>query len=193
MSNKKHILERYDENLNDRAEQIISDLKTSIGILAILCIALIIGLSVALSKKSDVPAERQEMTIGDIESYEDFAELTHNDSLTMMAVAFAIQETKCQNISSPDGKYVGYLQMSEILVRETNNILGKKLYSYDDRRDWNCCLAMFATIMDSKNPQLDIDAAIDIWNKNCPHLYRKQVKIYYGFMLEIAAIIAGIE
>lgn len=185
-------MKRYDENLNDRAEQIISDLKTSVSVLSIICIVLIIALAVVVSKKS-ASAEKQEITAEEIEYFEEAAELTHNDSLTMMAVAFAIQETKCQNISSPDGKYVGYLQMSEILVRETNNIIGKKLYSYEDRRDWNCCLAMFATIMDSKNPQLDIDAAIDIWNKNCPHLYRKQVKIYYDFMLEIAAIIAGVN
>jgi len=149
-------------------------------VIIVLLLIINICITAKILNKEDIIAE-------EIEEVEEVAEpiLSREDTIVAMSVAFAIQETKCQDLTSSDGKYVGYLQMSEILIREVNNILGKKIFSYNDRHDWNCCIAMFSIIMDDKNPELDINKAIDIWNKYCPAVYRKSVIIYYEFMLKI--------
>lgn len=173
---------RFDNDLNDHADEIIRRLRVKN---IFLWVALLFGLSCNLvawvknTKQEVKPELLQEETLTE----EISKELTHSDSLVCMAIAFAIQETKCNDLVSPCGNYVGYLQMSEILVREVNNILGKRVYTYDDRRDWGSCIAMLSIIMESKNPTLDIEKAINIWNLYCPNAYRNAVRNYYRFLL----------
>lgn len=123
-----------------------------------------------------------------VEDYE-IPSLSREDSLILMATSLAIIETKCQNLTSSCGRFVGYLQMSSYWVDFCNKQIGHKMFNYKDRGDWNCCVAMFNIIMDTLNPQLDMDRTIDIWNKYCPKSYRRQAKIYYEFLLQTLAII----
>lgn len=155
----------------------------AICLLASLCICLLtanLNKSRRLTESERIIAEMVAEEVGDTP---DTVCLFREDSLVAMATAFAIVETKCQNLTSDCGKYVGYLQMSTPLVDFVNDELGRKVFSYEDRGDWQCCLVMFSVIMDVKNPDLDIDTAVDIWNKHCPKTYRRQVKIYYEFLL----------
>lgn len=112
--------------------------------------------------------------------------LNRSDSIIIMATAISIIETKCQDLTSKNGLFVGYLQMSSGLVDKANKILGRKQFTYNDRHDWSSCVAMFAVLMDDMNPTLDIDRTIDIWNRYCHSVYRKQVKTYYKFLLDVA-------
>lgn len=179
-------MKRYDENLNDRANEIIWKWKrrfiitfsSAIYLVAMVCL-LCFRLEKAQNQSKQEPIVQQEYI------YED---ISRSDSICLMATAFAIIESKCQDVTSPDNKYVGYLQMSEILVREVNNILKEQgsdvRFTYDDRHDWQCNLTMFSIVMEKHNPTLDIDRAVDIWNKRCHHVYRNQVKIYYQFLVD---------
>lgn len=106
------------------------------------------------------------------------------DSVELMAEAFAIQESRCTpDAVSPDGKYVGCLQISKIMVREANRLLGEDLYSYDDRYNQDYSVAMFKVVMEHRNPELSVDRAVDIWNKNCPASYRRNIHHYYDSLM----------
>lgn len=107
------------------------------------------------------------------------------DTIFAMADAFAMQESRMtENAVSPCGKYVGCLQISEIMVREANRVLGEKLYSYSDRYDAGCSYGMFKAVMEYHNPTLNIEKAVDIWNEKAPKAYRENVKNYYTTILE---------
>jgi hypothetical protein len=107
--------------------------------------------------------------------------LTREDTLTAMFNAFVMQESKGDVLAvSPYGMYVGCLQISKIMVREANRLIGDSIYSYNDRLDPDCCLGMFMAVMNGRNPNLDIDRAIDLWNIRCPDDYRNNVKTYYN-------------
>lgn len=107
------------------------------------------------------------------------------DTIFAMADAFAMQESRMtEDAVSPCGKYIGCLQISEIMVRETNRVLGEELYSYSDRYDAGCSYGMFKAVMEHHNPTLNIDKAVDIWNGKAPKTYRENVKNYYTTILE---------
>lgn len=107
------------------------------------------------------------------------------DTIFAMADAFAMQESRMiEDAVSPCGKYVGCLQISEIMVREANRVLGEELYTYDDRYDAGCSYGMFKAVMEHHNPTLNIDKAVDIWNGKAPKSYRENVKNYYTTILE---------
>lgn len=107
------------------------------------------------------------------------------DTIFAMADAFAIQESRMtEDAVSPCGKYVGCLQISEIMVREANRVLGEELYSYNDRYDAGCSYGMFKAVMEHHNPNLDIEKAINLWNEYAPQSYRDNVKAYFYANLE---------
>ncbi len=71
---------------------------------------------------------------------------------------------------SKNGLYVGYLQISEILVRECNRIVGYKKYTYNDRYDKQKSIGMFIDFMEEHNPEGNKEKAIRLWNSgdlNC--------------------------
>jgi len=107
------------------------------------------------------------------------------DTIFAMADAFAMQESRMNaDVVSPCGKYVGCLQISEIMVREANRVLGEELYSYSDRYNAGCSYGMFKAVMEHHNPTLNIDKAVDIWNEKAPETYRENVKNYYVTILK---------
>ncbi len=79
--------------------------------------------------------------------------------------AIAMVESECQpNKVSRNGLYVGYLQISEILVRECNRIVGYKKYTYADRYDKQKSIAMFIDFQEHYNPDGNMERAIRLWN-----------------------------
>ena len=110
------------------------------------------------------------------------------DTLLALATAFAIQESELKEDSvSPCGNYVGCLQISVIMVAEANRLLGYVQYvttaDRDDRLNKYNSLEIFRIVQSHHNPDLDVDKAIDIWNKNAPRQYRENVKYYYEQLL----------
>lgn len=102
------------------------------------------------------------------------------DTIFAMADAFAMQESRMtEDAVSECGTHVGCLQISPIMVREANRILGEELYSYDDRLDAGCSYGIFKVVMEHHNPELDIDKACKIWNKRHKKTYSDNIKTYY--------------
>ena len=79
--------------------------------------------------------------------------------------AIAMVESQGQpNVVSKNGLYVGYLQISEILVRECNRIVGYKKYTYADRYDKQKSIDMFIDYQEFYNPDGNMECAIRLWN-----------------------------
>ena len=89
------------------------------------------------------------------------------------AVIEAIAKVESEGIPSKvsrNGLYVGYLQISEILVRECNRIVGYKKYTYADRYDKQKSINMFIDYQEHYNPDGNMERAIRLWNSgdlNC--------------------------
>lgn len=111
--------------------------------------------------------------------------MSREDTINAMALAFAKQESNFDHRAvSPCGRWVGCLQISEIMVREANRIVGFDCFCYDDRYDRQGSYAIFRIIQEHKNPKLEIDKAIDLWNPRCGQVYRGAVKKYFEYNLQ---------
>lgn len=65
---------------------------------------------------------------------------------------------------SSNGKWVGCMQISEILVREVNNIIGQKKYTYADRYSREKSREMFIIYQERYNKEGNMEKAIRLWN-----------------------------
>ena len=114
----------------------------------------------------------------------DVARMSREDTINAMALAFAQQESQFNHTAvSPCGRWVGCLQLSEIMVREANRIVGFDCFNYDDRYDRQGSYAIFKIVQEHHNPNLEIDRAIDLWNPGCGSDYRGSVKKYFKYNL----------
>ena len=93
------------------------------------------------------------------------------------------------------GRYVGYLQISQVLVRECNRILGKKVFTYADRYDKQKSIEMFITYMERFNPEGNIEKAIRLWNSgdlNCMN-HKASTDGYYRRVMNKFSVQATME
>lgn len=97
-------------------------------------------------------------------------------ALSRLAHAFAVVESN-DNPKAYNKKEnaVGWLQIRPCMVREANRIIGEDIYTLSDRWDSITSIAIFHTVMMEKNPSLDIDKAIEIWNPNASPAYRHSI------------------
>ena len=79
------------------------------------------------------------------------------------AISF-VESTGRANAVSPCGKYVGYLQISKILVRQCNILAGYEKYNYNDRYSIDKSINMFIEYQERYNPEGNIEKAIRLWN-----------------------------
>lgn len=79
------------------------------------------------------------------------------------------------NENARNGKYVGTLQISPIMVREANRINGYKKYSLSDRNDSLMSANIFKDIMQHHNKEKSIRKAVIIWRGKYNKNYRKKV------------------
>lgn len=72
------------------------------------------------------------------------------------------------------GRYVGYLQISKILVRECNQILGKQAFTYEDRYDKQKSIDMFIVFQEHFNKEGNMEKAIRLWNSGDPNCMNRK-------------------
>lgn len=176
-----------DENLNDCSEEIISDLvkentrkRKEQCWLILLDILLVVAILVLLW--TNISSHKEIISLEKQLEQEEYSEhfINKSDTLTAMIVAFATQESRfIETAKSFDGKYQGCLQIGTILVDDVNRILDTNKYSYKDRLSIDKSIEMFKIMNDYYNPSLDIDKAVNIWNRYCPTSYRNNVKRVY--------------
>lgn len=117
--------------------------------------------------------------------YDSIPQMSREDTINAMAMAFAQQESQFNHTAvSPCGRWVGCLQLSKIMVREANRIVGFDCFNYDDRYDRQTSYAIFKIVQQHNNPNLEIDRAITVWNPGCESDYRDSVKKYFKYNLK---------
>ena len=152
--------------------------KQSNGLMAFsVILALTATIFLALPRETVVEVKPPQL---DTIIYDSIPQMSREDTINAMALAFAQQESQFNHTAvSPCGKWVGCLQLSEIMVREANRIVGFDCFNYNDRYDRQGSYAIFKIVQQHHNPNLEIDRAIDIWNRYCPLEYRNNVKKYF--------------
>lgn len=82
-------------------------------------------------------------------------------------VIHAIAKTESRldsTIVSPCGSFVGYLQISKIMVRDCNQRAGYQKFTYDDRFSKEKSIDIFCDVQKHYNPERDKEKAIRLWN-----------------------------
>ena len=86
------------------------------------------------------------------------------------------------NPRAVNGKYVGYLQIAPIIVKDCNRILAKKKstlrFTLQDRYSKEKSIAMFCIYQKFYNPRNSIERAIRLWNGG-PHFTVSSTQGYY--------------
>ena len=85
------------------------------------------------------------------------------DEWQLLIKAISVVESG-ENPKAVNGQHAGLLQISPICVRECNNIVGKKKYTYKDRFSREKSIEMFNVIQSKYNPGKDFERAIRLWN-----------------------------
>ena len=118
------------------------------------------------------------------------ADLQKKWGAVIEAIAMVESEGNPKRVSR-NGLYVGYLQISEILVRECNRIAGYKKYTYADRYDKQKSIDMFIDYQEHHNPEGDMEKAIRLWNsgdKNCMKRKARTEGYYKRVMSQFASL-----
>lgn len=79
------------------------------------------------------------------------------------------------NNEARNGKYVGTLQISPIMVREANRINGYEKYTLSDRNDSLMSANMFKDVMEYHNGEKSLTKAIRIWTGGNDREYQNRV------------------
>ena len=101
--------------------------------------------------------------------------LTYRESDTDKLIKIIEHIESRHNEKARNGKYVGTLQISPIMVREANRINGYEKYSLSDRNDSLMSANIFKDIMQHKNRKKSIRKAVIIWRGRDNSNYRKKV------------------
>lgn len=98
-----------------------------------------------------------------------------NDDYGKLIEAISIVESgQDPNKVSKNGKFVGLLQISKVVVEDCNRIIGNDIYDYSHRYDADKSIEMFLIIQNYYNPKKDLVKAIRIWNEGPS--YNKKLK-----------------
>ena len=93
--------------------------------------------------------------------------------------ALAWVESRWNDNAESPKEAVGYLQLTPILVKDVNRIVGKEAYTLEERTDRKKSIEMFNIIMDNYNPQHDMQYALKIWNPYAKVSYHRAVMKKY--------------
>ena len=101
--------------------------------------------------------------------------LTYRESDTDKLIKIIEHIESRHNKNARNGKYVGTLQISPIMIREANKINGYKKYSLSDRNDSLMSANIFKDVMKYHNKEKSIRKAVIIWRSKYNSNYRKKV------------------
>lgn len=88
-----------------------------------------------------------------------------------------------EKIISKNGIHHGILQISPIIVKDCNRILGKNKFKLEDRLNKEKSIEMFNIIQNYYNPNKNIEKAIRLWNGG--HKYSiSKTQIYYNKVIK---------
>ena len=108
--------------------------------------------------------------------------LTYRESDTDRLIKIIEHIESRHNENARNGKYVGTLQISPIMIREANRVNRYEKYSLSDRNDSLMSTYIFKDIMQHKNKEKSIRKAVIIWHGKDNPNYRK--KVIHMFILK---------
>lgn len=142
---------------------------------------LIIGLVLSTMNGSGMPVSRNPI------SYKKEIVIKHRFNWDLFIAAIIYVESN-NNINAKNGKCIGPMQISPILVKECNNILKTKKinkhFKLSDRKSISKSKEMFILIQEKYNPGHNLRKAAKIWNAGkfshkCPSKYIEKVMTKY--------------
>lgn len=74
---------------------------------------------------------------------------------------------------------VGRLQITPILLKDANRIVGYERYFLEDRNDADKSAEIWNVIQDYYNPSHDLHLALKIWNPRAPLSYHRKIMSEY--------------
>ena len=111
---------------------------------------------------------------------------------TVIKAISHVESNGKSNAVSSRGRYVGYLQISKILVRQCNIIAGYQKYNYDDRFSIEKSVDMFIEYQEHFNPEGNMEKAIRLWNSGDLKCMQRKAKTerYYQKVMKRYNLIA---
>jgi len=85
-------------------------------------------------------------------------------------------ESKGDSMAIGKGDCVGILQITPIYVKDANRIIGKEIYTLEDRFNRQKSIEIFNIIQRHYNPSKDIDVAIKLHNPRSGKRYANDIK-----------------
>lgn len=108
--------------------------------------------------------------------------------------AIAEVESKRDSTAVCDKQHhVGYLQISPIMIKDCNRILGYKRYSLNDRFSKKKSIEIFILIQSYYNKTNNIERAIRLWNGGTGYTVTSTNGYYKKVMKEYNRILSGVK
>lgn len=112
-----------------------------------------------------------------------FAQTTDRQWENLITAISAVESKHDPKAFNKNGNCAGILQITPVLVAESNNILKAKgltkKYTLQDRFDKDKSIEMFHLIQGKYNPNKDISLAIRLWNAGPVALTKKNISEDY--------------
>lgn len=94
--------------------------------------------------------------------------------------ALILVESEGDSLAVGSKNDVGVLQITPILIKDANRILGYDAYTLEDRKSRIKSIEIFNVIQDHYNPTHDLHLALKIWNSKAPIKYHYDVLNHYN-------------
>lgn len=151
-------------------------MKTLCQYIVIFCFGMITG-AFALSSISSKEETQYVASPQDIES---LSQTDGRDSWDTFRTAVGYIESGNDDTLVGTKNDVGRLQITPVLVKDANRILGYDKYSLDDRKDADKSAEIWNVIQDHYNPSHDLHLALKIWNPRAPLSYHRSIMTEYA-------------
>ena len=142
----------------------------------IFCSGMLIGAFAFHSTRSDIRVEYV---------YPPQEEPVQTDNWNAFISAVSFVESGGDDTAVGTRNDVGRLQITPILLKDANRIVGFEKYSLGDRTDAAKSIEIWNVIQDHYNPDHDMQLALKIWNPRAPLSYHREIMAEYGRLLGI--------
>lgn len=102
-----------------------------------------------------------------------------DDDWEAFITALAWVESRWTDDAESSKQAVGYLQITPVLVKDANRIVGREEFTLEGRLDRQESIRLFNVIMDNYNPEHDLQFALKIWNPYSKVSYHRAVMTKY--------------
>ena len=118
-----------------------------------------------------------------LSSFKTYA-ITDKEWKTLISSIIHIESRGNKNAINKKGDCVGILQITPILVKDCNRIVGYKKYNLNDRYNVEKSIEMFNIIQEHYNKEKNLEKAIRLWNGGSNFSVKKTEKYFKKVLKE---------